>query len=221
MEKELSQKESLELITQMINKARNSFYDTGVGAIMWGAVITIISLVKLAELSFDFELPFDIFWLSFFAIVPQIFITVRERRMRQAHSYESAATSYVWLAFGICIFLLIHINSNVFRGVSELRAEHLRLSGQESGFHFSNYVLSYFLILYGLPTFITGTICRFRPMIWGGILCWVCCVVSVYTSIRVDLLLMAVSSFFAWFVPGLILQQQYSKAKKKLIPADV
>jgi hypothetical protein len=218
---EFSEKESLVLITQMINKARNAFYDTGIAAIMWGAVITVIALVKLAELQFNFQLPFDIFWLSFFAIIPQVYITIKEKRSRTARSYDNVATDYIWLAFGICIFLLIFINASVFSGVRELRGEYARLSGTQSDFHFSNYVLSYFLMLYGLPTFITGAMCRFKPMLWGGILCWVCSIIAIYTSMRVDLLLMAISSFFAWFVPGIILQQQYSKAKLKLNPADV
>ena len=38
-EKQLNEKESLALIATMINKAKDSYYDTGIGCIMWGAVI--------------------------------------------------------------------------------------------------------------------------------------------------------------------------------------
>ena len=38
-DKKLSEQESLSLITQMINKAKNSYHDTGMGAMLWGAVI--------------------------------------------------------------------------------------------------------------------------------------------------------------------------------------
>ena len=59
-EKQLTQKESLDLIAMMINKAKDSYHDTGIGAIMWGSVISVCSLVKLSEIHFGFKLPFDI-----------------------------------------------------------------------------------------------------------------------------------------------------------------
>ena len=76
-EKQLTEKESLDLIARMINKAKDSYHDTGIGAMMWGTIIAVCSLVKLAELHFDFKLPFNIYWLSILAVVPQIFITIR------------------------------------------------------------------------------------------------------------------------------------------------
>ena len=45
-EKKLTEQESLHLITMMINKAKESYHDTGIGAIMWGAVIALCSLVR-------------------------------------------------------------------------------------------------------------------------------------------------------------------------------
>ena len=51
-ENKLTEKESLALIATMINKAKDSYHDTGIGAIMWGAVIAICSLVKLSEIRF-------------------------------------------------------------------------------------------------------------------------------------------------------------------------
>jgi hypothetical protein len=87
-EKHLTEKESLDLITQMINKAKESYYDTGVSAIMWGALITFCSLEKLAELQFSYQLPFDIFLVTLAAIIPQIIISKKENRERKVKSYD-------------------------------------------------------------------------------------------------------------------------------------
>ena len=82
-EKKLTEQESLHLITMMINKAKESYHDTGIGAIMWGAVIAICSLVRLSEVHFDYRLPFDIYLLTLVAIIPQIFIKYkREKRTK-------------------------------------------------------------------------------------------------------------------------------------------
>ncbi len=59
-EKQLSENESLELISKMINKAKQSYKDTGVSSMMWGIVISLCSLVRFAEIEFGFSLPFNI-----------------------------------------------------------------------------------------------------------------------------------------------------------------
>ena len=102
-EKQLTEKESLNLIAMMINKAKDSYHDTGIGAIMWGTIIAVCSLAKLAELQFNFQLPFDVYWLTILAIVPQIFITIKEKKERKVKTYDDIYMDYLWLGFGIRI----------------------------------------------------------------------------------------------------------------------
>ncbi len=223
-EKKLSEKESLDLITTMINRARNSFHDTGVGAIMWGAVVAICSLVKLSELQFNYRLPFDIYLLTLAAIIPQIFITIREKKERKAKSYDDIYMDYVWLAFGISIFLMVFIINNVYADLVPMLRDYKQISRGRADwvdFQFSEYVSSLFLLIYGIPTFVTGTACRFRPMIWGALLCWASCIAAVYTPVKIDLLLTAFSAIAAWLIPGIIMERDYRKAKMELEKADV
>ena len=101
--KPLSEKESLALITQMIHKAKDSYHDTGIGAMMWGAVVAICSLVKLSEIQFNYSLPFDIYILTLLAIIPQIFITIREKKERKV---KSSGYYSLFLFIIIIIFIL-------------------------------------------------------------------------------------------------------------------
>ncbi len=211
----LSHEQSLELINTMINKARDSFHDTGIGAMLWGAVIAICSLVKFFELYVGFKLPFDIYLLTLVAIIPQVLITMKEKKNRRAKSYDDVFMDYIWLGFGISIFLLIHVNNMVFQHWQPVAIEYKELTGHAAAFRFSEFVMPLFLILYGLPTFITGAACKFKPMFWGGIFCWICSIVTVYTEMKTDLLLTAASAILAWFVPGLIMEKQYRQAKKQ------
>lgn len=214
-EKTLSEQDSLRLITMMINKAKESYHDTGIGAIMWGAVIAVCSLVRLSEVQFDYRLPFDIYLLTLVAIVPQIFISIKEKRERKVKSYDDAYLDYIWLGFGITIFLLIHISNNIFGEWGSWSNEYRSITGQEAPVRFSEFVSPLFLMLYGLPTFITGAACKFKPMLWGGIFCWVCCIITVYTTIKIDLLLTALSAITAWFIPGILMEVEYRKFKKE------
>jgi hypothetical protein len=220
-EKNLTERESLELITQMINKARNAYYDTGIAAIMWGAVVAFCALEKFAEIQFNYRLPFDIYLLTLVAIIPQIFISRKEKRERIVKSYDDPYMEYLWLGFGICIGLLIFLMNVILNQWVPAAEEYKTLTGHESSFKFYEYISPFFLILYGMPTFVTGTACKFKPMLWGGLLCWACCIITAFTNIKVDMLLIAVSSIGAWLIPGLILEKEYKKAKRQFVQANV
>jgi hypothetical protein len=221
MQEKLSPEQSLRVISEMINKARNAYYDTGISAIMWGAIIAFCSLEKLAEIQFGFHLPFDIYLLTFVAVIPQIIISIKEKRERKVTSYDDVYMDYIWLGFGISVALMIVLINVVSSNWTPVFDEYTKLTGHEPSFRFYEYVSPLFLILYGIPTFITGTACKFRPMLWGGILCWVCCIITLFTNIKIDLLLIAISAIGAWLLPGLILEREYRKAKAQLAQTDV
>jgi len=220
-EKQLTEKESLDLIATMIHTAKQSFHDTGIGAMMWGTVIAVCSLVRLSEIHFDYRLPVDIYLLTLVAVIPQVFITIREKRTRKAKSYDDIYMDYLWLAFGICIALMIFITNAVFRVWEPAWLAYREQTGAYPAFRFQEFIAPLFLLLYGLPTFVTGAACKFRPMLWGALLCWACCIITVFTTLKIDLLLTAFSAIVAWLVPGLIMEKAYRKAKKELAKADV
>lgn len=216
-EKQLTEKESLDLITQMINKAKDSCHDTGIAAIMWGAVIAVCALVKLSELHFGYRLPFDIYLLTFVAVIPQVFITIKEKKEKKVKSYDDVFMDYLWLGFGISIFLMILITNSMFRVVEGYTSP----AGHSAVNALYEYVSPLFLLLYGMPTFVSGVSMKFKPMILGGVLCWLCCLIAIYTPVQVDLLLTACSAVFAWLIPGIIMEKEYRKAKRGLADTHV
>jgi hypothetical protein len=213
--KELSQRESLALINLMINKAKDSFHGTGMDSMMWGLVIAVCSLVRLAQVYYGFSLPFSIYWLTVVALFFQIGMRIRERKHQKAVNYDSAFITPTWTAFGICIGLLIMIINFVFAHYGPVAAEYKTLTGNDAPFRFSEFVMPLFLMLYGMPTFITGMGCKFKPMLIGGIICWVSCIIACFTNYKIDLLLTALSAIVAWFIPGLLMEKEYRRYKKE------
>lgn len=211
-----SGKESLELITSMINKAKDVNHSTGLTSIMWGLVIVTCSLVRMAEIHYGFSMPFDIYLLTVIAVIPTIYFSIKEKRESRVKAYSDSFIDNTWLSFGIAIFLLSFCLNVVFADIRPMHEEYTKLAGHAAAFNFYEYTSSFFLLLYGLPTFITGSSMKFRPMFWGGLVCWVSCIISLYTPVKTDLLLTAVSAVFAWFIPGLILEKRYRKAKQEL-----
>lgn len=88
-------------------------------------------------------------------------------------------------------------------------------------YRFSEYVAAFFLMLYGFPTFVTGATQKFRPMFWGGLFCWACAIATLYTELRIDLLLIALSAIVAWLVPGILMEREYREYKKEQLRMDV
>ncbi len=188
-EKQLTEEESLRLITDMINKVKNSYVESGIGPLYWGVIITFCSLITFCEIKYGLRLPFNIWWLSLIALLPQIYFSWRSKRERKFRSRDEDAMNFTWIAFTISIFLLTNYA--------------FRFQLQSSS--------SLFLLLYGIPTFITGGFKQFIPMIVGGIVCWICCIVSVNTPDTTDMLLTALSATAAWLIPGIILRRRYFK----------
>ena len=219
-EKALSEKESLDLITMMISKANHAYHDTGLSAIMWGSVIALCSVLKWSEMQFGFSFPVDVMWLTVVAIIPQVLISIREKKESKVRTYDGVYMDYIWLGFGISIVLLIFIVNAVYAAWQPVAAGYSAVSA-EAPVRFGEFIAPLFLMLYGMPTFVTGAACKFKPMLWGGLLCWACCIVTIFTPIKIDLLLTAFSAVFAWLVPGIIMEKDYRKAKKELAAAHV
>jgi hypothetical protein len=216
-EKQLTEKESLALITRMINKAKDSCHDTGLSSIMWGTLIAVCALVKLSEIHFGYQLPFDIYLLTIVAVIPQVFISIKEKKKRKVKTYDDAFMGYLWIGFGICIFLMIFITNVFFNALEGYK----NTEGHSAVIMMYEYISPLFLLLYGMPTFVTGSSMKFKPMILGGILCWVCCIITIFTTVKIDLMLTAFSAVFAWLIPGIIMEKDYRKAKRGLAEANV
>jgi hypothetical protein len=186
----MTEQESMRLIGEMISKAKKSYVTKGFASIAWGVIIVVCSLTSWSQAHFKYNLNFDIWLLALFALIPQLYFSIKERRSKKFTAYDEVTSGYIWTAFGVSIFIL------------SLYFNHQPQGGQSS---------SLVMMLYAIPTFITGGLCKFKPMIIGGIICWMGSVISIFTSTEIDLLLMAACGFFAWFIPGIILWNRYKK----------
>lgn len=192
-ENKMTEQESLAIINEMIYKAKNNFHESGTSALLWGSVIIVCSIVSLLNLQWQLRWLNQVWWLTFIAVIPQIIISIRESKQRKYKLHTDDAMSGIWISFGIAVFLM-SFYGNVLKPAGSA---------------------SLFLILYGMPTFATGYMYRFKPMIIGGVICWLCAVGSFYTEIKTDLILFIVAAFFAWFLPGAILRRDYLKARRQ------
>lgn len=193
-EKVLTEKESLALITGMISKAKNHYHESGTSALLWGfANVTVFVLAYLQSKAWIY-LPFNPFWLMGVAIILQVYFSWKEKGSKKSVTFKDEAHYYVWIAFGISILIL-----TVGGGFADI----------------GYIVLPMLLLLFGIPTFISGCIKKFKPLIFGGIACWILSAISFFFRENDAYLFVAIGAFCAWVIPGFILRRNYYKKAGK------
>ncbi len=220
---EITEQESLKIINSMIQKAKSSYHDTGIGPILWGSLVGLASFVTYFEWTYDFSIGFDIWLLVLVAVIPQIVISIREKRSSVVKKHEDDAINAVWLVFGISIFGIMTYRIIVPDATIELSST----EGWEMVKHYTNgskpdeklvpFVPSFYslyILLYTVPTLITGIVKKFKPMIFGAVISYVLFVASCYTPSRIDMLLGGISALVCWLIPGLIIRKKYLPQRK-------
>ncbi len=193
----LTDKESLLLISSMISQAKNYYYESGLGALLWGFTNFIcFVLAYLQETISWFKLPFNPFYLIFITFLLQFYFDRKEKKYKQTVTFKNEACKYVWLTFGISVLIL-----TIAGGFADI----------------GYVVLPLLLLLFGIPTFLTGCITKFTPFVIGGIVCWIFCIIAFFYKSNLTYLLVAAGAGVAWIIPGFILRARFYKnvAKRK------
>lgn len=216
-ESTFSEQESLQLIAEMIKKAKGSYHDTGIGSLLWGAVVAIASGVNFLQREYDFKLGFDIWWLVLAAIIPQVYLSIREKKIKKAKQYDDDLIDSVWLVFGISIFAM-----GFYQNIVPVQTE--KLIAQEGWTMMKHYadgrpdevirpftpsLYSVYILLYAFPTMVTGMVKKFTPMKIGAIVTYGLFILSLFAESRYDMLLGSIAALVCWFIPGIILRKKY------------
>jgi hypothetical protein len=220
-ENTLTEKESLDIIHSMIRKAKGNFHETGSSSILWGSIIAFCGFYNFLEFEFTFPFNIDIWLLALVGFIPQVYISIKEKKNKFVKTDIEEAISAVWWVYGISVFCLISYWHLAPIAVElHLKKEHIELlqknllTGKVEQWHpyiFSQ--LSIMLLLYCIPTLTTGLARKFKPMILGGILCYIFFFISIFTTSEWDLLLHGLAGIFCWLIPGIILRKKYLKGK--------
>ncbi|HUZ59751.1 MAG TPA: hypothetical protein VMU83_13330 [Hanamia sp.] len=191
-EKQLSEKESIELITSMINKAKNKVTESGALYLFWGWLILLCCIVQFTGLHFfNYTNSYYVWYSTWVLLIFQFFYIIKQKKSSSVKSYTGEINGFVWLVFFISMVLVIFIS-----------------------IHFKYYEIIYplILVMYGMPTFLSGIILKFKPLIIGGASCWVFAILSSFVTSEYQSLFIAAAVIAAWIIPGYLLKKNYKKA---------
>ena len=185
--------ESLEVIQSMILKARNHINENGKLYLLWGWVILFCSLgFFILDKILHYKKPQMIWMTTGIAVIYMLVYLRKEGRRRVVRTYTDDLVSYVWITFVVLMLL----GSLIMGRIPE--------------FYLYNY--PFVLLFYGVPTFLSGIILKFRPLIYGGIICWVLAILSTFINFHYHSLLVSVAVISAWIIPGYILKMKFKQA---------
>lgn len=190
-EKQMSEAESLSIISGMINRAKNRFSETGHLYLLWGWVILVCCITQFVSLQyFNYEKGYQVWFLTWLAVIYQFIYLAKTKKREKVKTYTDEIMGFVWLTFMVCgvVMVFILIKLKVFVAINPL-----------------------ILVLYGMPTFLSGIILKYKPLIIGGISCWVLALLSPLVPIEYHLLLLACAVIAAWIIPGYLLRSKYKK----------
>ena len=192
-ESPLTGAESLEVIQSMILKARNHINENGKLYLLWGWVILFCSLgFFILDKILHYKKPQMIWMTTGIAVIYMLVYLRKEGRRRVVRTYTDDLVSYVWITFVVLMLL----GSLIMGRIPE--------------FYLYNY--PFVLLFYGVPTFLSGIILKFRPLIYGGIICWVLAILSTFINFHYHSLLVSVAVISAWIIPGYILKMKFKQA---------
>jgi FtsH-binding integral membrane protein len=193
MQESLSEKQSLSIIEEMINKAKNQFSEDGSLYLLWGWVILFCSLGHFVlDVVIDYSMPWQIWSVTWVVAMYMLFFLRRKNKTRKVKTYTEELLGYVWLAFVIMMVLTFFLLQKFVP-------------------QFWLYNFMFILLCYGMPTFLSGIILQFRPLIIGGVVCWVLSAVSGFVHFSYHPLFVSAAVVVAWIIPGFILRERFKR----------
>lgn len=185
-EEKFSPQQSLHLIQSMISKTKQDISDNSIYFLVWGW-ITFIACTGQFVLKhiYQYEKHYQVWWLIVVGIVFSVYYSIKEERTRKVRTYIGDSIKYLWIGMGICYFVLSMILSKT---------------------GWNTVVFPFFIMLYGLGTFISGNIIQFRPLVAGGIIAWILAIGSVYAEYDYQMLFGAAAILISYIIPAYLLR---------------
>ena len=158
----LTPQESLSLIQSMIDKTKKDMSDDSIYYLVWGW-ITFVACTGQFVLKhiLEYEKHYMVWWLIVVGVIFSVWYGRKDDKRQKIKTYVGDSIKWLWVGMGIAYFVLSMILSR---------------------YGFDKIVFPFFIMLYGLGTFVSGAIIQFRPLVIGGILASALAIVASYAD---------------------------------------
>jgi hypothetical protein len=189
MEENFNPQQSLATIESMIAKTKSNLSENRFYFLLWGWVSFLAFVMQFfLKAIMDYRHHYVVWLVTIPAVIITIWYSARRRNVAHVKTYLGESMGNLWMGIGISFFILSIIISNLPDG------------------WFSAY--PFFILFYGLGTFVSGKILQFRPLVIGGIFNWVLAIICIYTDYDYQMLLGAMAILTSYIIPGHLLKNE-------------
>ncbi len=183
-----SPQESLRLIQNMIEKTKENISGQSHYFLLWGwGAFLAFTGQYILKVWANYEHHYIVWLVTIICILAMILLLKRDKNKLQVRTYAGESMGHLWSGLGIAFFVL----SMIFVKI---------------GFE---YCYPFFILLYGVGTFISGRILKFTPLIIGGLFNFALAAISVWYSMDYQLLFGAAAILTSYIIPGHMLRNTY------------
>ncbi|CAN5319172.1 hypothetical protein BH09BAC3_BH09BAC3_11870 [soil metagenome] len=184
IEKHLTPQESLEVITSMIREAKGNVQKSSFYFLLWGWTIVIANLGVFILIRFtDVKNPHLIFSITIVSAIISIIYSFRQEKTETAPTHIDTINKWIWIGVGITCFVFVFFGSKI-------------------GWQINPIIIT----MCAMPTFVTGIMLRFKPLMFGGIVLWLFGVASFLVEPDLQFLFAALAVILGYIIPGHMLK---------------
>lgn len=185
---EFTPEQSLMVIHTMISRTRQNFSDNSIYFLVWGWLTFLACITQyLLKHVYHYEKHYMVWLVLVIGIVFSIYQGRREARTNKVKTYLDESMGHLWSGMAISFFVLGMILTKI---------------------GWTSAIFPFYIMLYGLGTFVSGCILRFRPLITGGIAAWVLAVASTFVHYDFQMLFGAVAILVSYIIPAYMLRRK-------------
>lgn len=183
---ELTAEESLKIISDMIQKTKSSFEYNGFHFLLWGWVTVIGYLGSFILEKFDLvDAPYLIWLITIPAFIISFFYGKRTDERRKATNYTGYIFMWLWIAVSFSLIIIIAFGAKI------------------------NFMITpMILTMVAIPTFISGVLIKFKPLIFGGSGFWIFAALAFTFPFEYQSVFGGIAVVLGYLLPGYMLKNR-------------
>jgi hypothetical protein len=207
METKLTEQQSLEVISEMINRARTNIQKGSANNMIYnGYAVALVAIANFILLYFlpaaDRNWSYMVWWLMIPSSCINHFIKRKIGRSGIVKTQIDGIIHSIWRGFSISVVILLITLFSVAFVFQEWSPTYLITPG--------------IMILVAIAEFILAKACRYKPFFWGAVYFWIGALLCTFTYCvlkRGDLhfLILAVCMIAGFVIPGYMLNKLAEK----------
>ena len=198
-EKKLTEQESLLIIQQMIQTAKQEQKDDGKGWILWGWLLfaaSVFTFINLKTQWFSNYFFWNMFGIaSLLLLLYSMLKTVFGKKTKKVKTYTAELFQKLNIGFFISLMLIIVA---INRGVPPVQGFSLLLG------------------LYGFWILVYGSALNFKPSIIGAYITWACALAGLFVhTFDWTMVIHATAVLLGYIIPGHLANNEFNKTQRQ------